>query len=343
MATNAIANGAGPRAPSRPGARAALVAAVRKRLIGLLHLVVPLSMLALALGLRVGAPSFERYQLDVFDVFQRLEPRAYVESPVRVVDLDDASLERIGQWPWPRTDVAQLLVNLANAGVAAVALDIVFAEPDRTSPARVLPKWPSTPETEALLNNIDSLPDHDAVLADIIGQVSAAGIPVVTGFSLITDETAARPAEKGSFAYSGDDPRRYLPLYRGAVVTLPELEAAASGNGSFSIAAEADSIIRRVPLLFRHGDTILPSLAAEVLRVAQGAKTFIVKSSGGSGETAFGEHTGINHVKIGRIVVPTDAQGRMWIHFTEDVPERRIPAWELFAEDFDPACGISRK
>ena len=217
------------------------MAAVRKRLIGLLHLVVPLSMLALALGLRVGAPSFERYQLDVFDVFQRLEPRAYVESPVRVVDLDDASLERIGQWPWPRTDVAQLLVNLANAGVAAVALDIVFAEPDRTSPARVLPKWPSTPETEALLNNIDSLPDHDAVLADIIGQMSAAGIPVVTGFSLITDETAARPAEKGSFAYSGDDPRRYLPLYRGAVVTLPELEAAASGNGSFSIAAEADS------------------------------------------------------------------------------------------------------
>ena len=121
------------------------------------------------------------------------------------------------------------------------------------------------------------------------------------------------------------------------MVTLPEIEAAAAGNGSFSIESEADSIIRRVPLLFRQGDTLYLSLAAEVLRVAQGAKTFIVKSSGGSGEQAFGEHTGINHVKIGRIVVPTDAQGRMWIHFTEDVPERRIPAWELFAEDFDPA------
>ena len=70
--------------------------------------------------------------------------------------------------------------------------------------------------------------------------------------------------------------------------------------------------------------------------MAQGAKTFIVKSSGGSGEQAFGEHTGINHVKIGRLVVPTDAQGRVWIHFTEDVPERRIPAWELLSDDFDP-------
>ena len=292
-------------------------------------------MLALALGLRVGVPSFERYQLAVFDVFQRIEPREYVDGPVRVVDIDDASLERVGQWPWPRTDVAQLLANLANAGASAVALDVVFAEADRTLPARVVPNWPSTPETEALLQHLDELPDHDAVLADVVGQMGAAGFPVVTGFALSTTETDARPAGKGSFAHSGDDPRRYLPVYRGAVVTLPEIEAAASGNGSFSIAAEADSIIRRVPLLFRHGETLFPSLAAEVLRVAQGAKTFIVKSSGGSGEQAFGEHTGINHVKIGRIVVPTDAQGRMWIHFTKDVPERRVPAWKLFSPDFD--------
>ena len=333
VATNAIAGGATGSAPLR--VLAPIVGAIRKRLIGVLHLVVPLLMLALALGLRVGVPSFERYQLDVFDVFQRIEPREYVDAPVRIVDLDDASLERIGQWPWPRTDVAQLLANLANAGASAVALDIVFAEADRTSPARVIPKWPSTPETEALLKNLDTLPDHDAVLADVIGQMGAAGFPVVTGFSLSISASGARPAAKGSFAHSGDDPLRYLPVYRGAVVTLPEVEAAATGNGSFSIEAEADSIIRRVPLLFRYGDDLYPSLAAEVLRVAQGAKTFIVKSSGGSGEQAFGEHTGINHVKIGRIVVPTDAQGRMWIHFTEDVPERRIPAWELFAEDFD--------
>ncbi len=111
VATNATAEGAGAATSARLGSLAPLVAVVRKRLIGLLHLVVPLSMLALALGLRVGAPAIERYQLDVFDVFQRIEPRVYVEAPVRVVDLDDASLQRIGQWPWPRTDVAQLLVN----------------------------------------------------------------------------------------------------------------------------------------------------------------------------------------------------------------------------------------
>ena len=335
VATNATAGGAGASAPA--AAWAAVARAVRKRLIGLLHLVVPLAMLALALGLRVGVPAIERYQLEVFDVFQRLAPRVYVDAPVRVIDLDDASLERIGQWPWPRNQVAQLLVNLANAGVAVVAFDIVFAEPDRTSPARIVPTWPSTPETEALLQNIDALPDHDAVLTDIIAQMGAAGIPVVTGFALSAEGSANAPVLKGSFAHSGDDPRSYLPLYQGAVTSLAELEAAASGNGSFSIEAEADSIIRRVPLLFRFGEALYPSLAAEVLRVAQGAKTFIVKSSGGSGEQAFGEHTGINHVKIGRIVVPTDAQGRVWIHFTEDVPERRIPAWELLSGDFDPA------
>ena len=335
VTTNATAVRASAPAQASARALAQVGAALRRRLVSLLHLVVPLAMLALALGLRVGVPSFERYQLAVFDVFQRIEPREYVDAPVRVVDIDDASLERVGQWPWPRTDVAQLLANLANAGASAVALDVVLAEADRTSPARVVPNWPSTPETEALLQHLDELPDHDAVLADVVGQMGAAGFPVVTGFALSTTETDARPAGKGSFAHSGDDPLRYLPVYRGAVVTLPEIEAAASGNGSFSIAAEADSIIRRVPLLFRHGETLFPSLAAEVLRVAQGAKTFIVKSSGGSGEQAFGEHTGINHVKIGRIIVPTDAQGRMWIHFTKDVPERRVPAWKLFSPDFD--------
>ena len=119
-------------------------------------------------------------------MFQRLSPRPYTPVPVRFIDLDDESLSRIGQWPWPRTIVAQMVANLANAGAAVVVFDVVFADPDRTSPTQVLPLWPATPEVQNLIDSIDTLPDHDAVLADIVSQAN-----VVAGFVRRCDGRAA--------------------------------------------------------------------------------------------------------------------------------------------------------
>ncbi|MBM3518065.1 MAG: adenylate/guanylate cyclase domain-containing protein [Alphaproteobacteria bacterium] len=297
-----------------------------------LHLLVPLVMLALALVGRTSVPAFEEAQLKVFDVFQRLHPRAYEAAPVKIIDLDDETLSRKGQWPWPRTYMADLLARLFNAGAAAVVFDVVFAEPDRTSPKQILPLWPEIPATEALRQATDQLPDHDAVFAEVIAQV-----PVVTGFVLTDGEIGQAPELKGSFAFAGDDPLAYLPRYSGTVTSLPALEAAATGNGSFNLIPEADGIIRRVPLLVRRNEQMYPSLALEALRVVQGARTFVIKSSGANQEAAFGAHTGINHIKVGRIEVPTDSFGRLWVHFTEYRPERYIPAWQVFADDFDPA------
>ena len=296
-----------------------------------LHILIPLAILGLALLVRGTFPGpVEEVQLKVFDIYQRIKPRPYEPAPVKFIDLDDESLSRLGQWPWPRTQVAELLVRLANAGAVAIAFDIVFAEADRTSPANVLPIWPETPEIMALRERAESLPDHDAMLAQVMAQIN-----VVTGFVLTTEEGGGEPLAKGSFALAGDDPKPFLPAYQGAVTNLAAIEKAAAGNGSFTLVPEPDGIVRRVPLLFRKGDRIYPSLPAELLRVAQGARTTIIKSSGASGETAYGEKTGLNHVKIGDLVVPTDANGRIWLHYTKDVPDRVVPVWTVFADDFD--------
>ncbi|MBI3088354.1 MAG: adenylate/guanylate cyclase domain-containing protein [Candidatus Omnitrophica bacterium] len=293
----------------------------------------PSVVLLAALGLRLaGPPALEEAQLKVFDAFQRLQPRAYRPVPVRIIDLDDESLAKLGQWPWPRTQVARLVERLAELGAAVIAFDVVFAEPDRTSPARILPLWLSPAEIEALSPQLGELPDHDQALARAIGSAS-----VVTGFALTTEANAGEPALKAGFAHAGDKPHAYLADFAGAVVTLPALESAASGNGHFNMLAEQDGIIRRVPLLLRLGETLYPSLVAESLRVAQGASTYLVKSSGGSGEASFGAHTGITHVKIGAFIVPTDAQGRIWLYDTGPVPERSVPAWRLFEKDADHA------
>ena len=141
---------------------------------------VPSAVLLLALGLREASPPIlEEIQLKTFDAFQRLRPRAYHTAPVRIIDIDDESLAKLGQWPWPRPLVARLVRRLTDLGAAVIVFDIVFAEPDRTSPAHLLTVWPSAPALDALRSTLNELPDHDEILADAI---SAAH--VVTGFAL---------------------------------------------------------------------------------------------------------------------------------------------------------------
>src|SRR5579863_4983822 len=106
------------------------------------HLLVPALILIVAVGIKGWQFNFtEDIQNLVFDQFQRFKPRPYQSAPVRILDIDDESLARVGQWPWPRTRVAQLVDRLRQLGAKSIAFDVVFAESDRTSPATVVRSW----------------------------------------------------------------------------------------------------------------------------------------------------------------------------------------------------------
>jgi len=99
----------------------------------------PLAVLVVAVLARVTVSSIlDRLSLICFDFYQRAAPREAGEAPIRIVDIDDDSLAKVGQWPWPRTIIAQLVEKLRDAGAAAIAFDIDFAESDRTSPEALL-------------------------------------------------------------------------------------------------------------------------------------------------------------------------------------------------------------
>ncbi|RIL05206.1 MAG: adenylate/guanylate cyclase domain-containing protein [Proteobacteria bacterium] len=285
----------------------------------------PIAALALALGLRAAEPApVQELQLRVFDRFQRLAPRPYTDVPVRIVDLDDASLARVGQWPWPRTEVAALVRRLFDMGAAVVAFDAVFAEPDRTSPRQLLERLDALPLDAPLRARIEALPDHDAVLADAF----AAG-RVVTGF-VFTDAAGGRtPRAAAGFNYGGE-PFAHLVPRAGTVANLPGLEAAAAGNGAFTVDPDVDGIHRRVPLLFAYDGALYPSLATEAVRVAVGARAYSVKTAGASGERSFGQNTGITQLRIGKdVTVPTTSRGEIWVWYTPPAPERSVPAWTV--------------
>ncbi|KAB2858714.1 MAG: adenylate/guanylate cyclase domain-containing protein, partial [Bauldia sp.] len=129
----------------------------------------------------------------------------------------------------------------------------------------------------------------------------------------------------------------FIATFAGATGNLPALDRAAAGIGSINWVPDRDQVIRRVPLVYRLGDTYVPALASEALRVAQAASTYVLKASNASGETAFGEQTGLNHIKVGDIEVPTDADGGIWLQFRPSNPAAFIPAWKVLASENDAA------
>jgi len=263
----------------------------------------------------------------VFDWYQRLDPREWnPASPVRIVAIDDESLARIGQWPWPRTTVASLTTRLGQLGAAVIAVDIVFAEADGVSPENVVKLLPETPVRAQLEEEIKQRPTNDAALAQALAQTpSALGTILTQG-----DRAVDFPAKHG-VAIAGDDPRPFLPRFTSAVVPLPALSAAATGLGALNWLPDRDQIVRRVPVVLALGDRIVPSLAVEALRVAQGASTIVVRSSNASGQTAFGAHTGVNSVKVGDLEIPTDPRGELRVRYARTDAGRFIPAWKVLA------------
>ncbi len=289
------------------------------------RILVPL--LALACGLAVyGAQptALETLRHQAFDQLQRLHPRTYRDAGVRVVDLDDASLAKIGQWPWSRSTVARLVDRLHEAGVAAIAFDMAFAEPDRTAPSRLVESWPQARERSALHAELLALPDPDEALAR-----SFARAPVVTGFFLGQGDTVRVPIAKpdllvGKDRASKSDPLRRVPRFESAVSNLPALEAAARGNGSANGSADADGVHRRIHLLYRFGDELLPGLALEALRVAIGGERILARADDADGDL------GISEVALPpRFRIPTDPSGAVWLHYAEDWRRRTLPAWRV--------------
>jgi len=292
----------------------------------------PYIMLALALLLRIQDPwPIQQLRLLVFDTYQRIKPRDFdmARSPARIVAIDDVSLKRLGQWPWPRTVIARLVDNLREGGAAAVVFDVVFAEPDERSPERAVRHWPKTPEVEALRKAAGGLPSHDAMLAAAMAKART-----VTAFALTAERNTAQPIKKGGFAFAGANPGPVLPAYAGAVPSLPSLERAAAGNGSISFRPDRDLIIRAVPLFARVGRHIYPGLSAEALRVASRARGYLVKSVGASGEAGGG--VGVVAVRIGRFQIPTDPRGRVIMYYAKSSPARIIPAWRAVAGQLRP-------
>ena len=292
------------------------------------------SILALAqmsAALWIADPIALRHlRLAQFDQLQRWFPRPYTPSPVRIVDIDELSLKPLafGHWPWPRTRMAQLVQTLREDVAAAVAFDVLLAEPDRTSPTALAAQW----QNAALRRELQGLPDNDILLARTF-----ANVPVEFGISLARSASAAqagltsalehpsyRVMETGTEAAARAGTAG-LDAYFYAVLPLPGLQAATSAVGALNYAPDADGVVRRLPLLFRLGDQVVPSLTAKVFRLTLNTRNYQIQRA----------EAGIDTVRIDQVSVPTDPQGALWLAYTPSQPMWFLSAQKVLSGEVD--------
>lgn len=272
-------------------------------------------VLLLALvALRIADPApLEELRVRNFDTFQLLAPRVVTQHPVVIVDIDDKSLESIGQWPWARTRVADLVDRLGRLGAVVVGFDIIFAEADRLSPDVAAREFQGL--DEATRERLRDAPNNDQVLAQALRRTL-----VVLGESGLPSASHQQQthASRG-IASLGADPTPFMFEFPGLLRNIPVLEEAAAGLGLISIRPERDGIIRRVAMVMRAAGDPLPSLSTELLRVASNTSTMMTKA----------DELGLIGIKLRGFEIPTDRNGQVWVHFSHHDPARFVSAVDV--------------
>lgn len=292
-----------------------------KRKFGYARLLCLAILIGLA-ALRMADPAaIEELRVRTFDTFQVIEPRVKTARPVTIIDIDEKSLAKLGQWPWPRTRIADLVDRLTGLGAVVIAFDIVFAEPDRLNPEVAADTIRNLDEETR--NKLRALPSNDQILADAIRRsrvvLGESGLPYV-----LTEFDDSLPVT--GLAMRGEEPQRFLLDFPGLLRNVHVLEAAAAGRGLFTIKTERDGIVRRVPMLMLAQGATMPSLSFEMLRVASGSGTILTKA----------EKAGLQSVGVRGFEIPTDNNGQLWVHFARRDPSIYVSAADVLEGRADP-------
>ena len=283
---------------------------------------VGLLLLAILLLIRVWDPRpLEELRLRSFDFFQTTSPRDSAVRPVVIVDIDESSLSAFGQWPWPRTILADLLTRLYEWQAAAIAFDVIFPEPDRSSLNEAVKHFRDLDDDTR--GRLLHLPSNDEVFAQAIGRGNV--VLGQAGINAFHPRSLEKPPET-AVATVGPDPSPYLIAFPYILRNLPKLEQAAVGHGLISIRTERDGMVRRVPIVMQAEDKIVPALTLDLLRVATGSSTIMIRT----------DESGIQSVAVPGLELPTDRNGRIWVYFGPHDKARFVSAKDVVEGNVAP-------
>lgn len=283
-----------------------------------------LVLLVVFAGLRLwDPPPIQELRLRTFDMFQLIDPRHKAARPVTIVDIDDKSLAKLGQWPWPRTRIADMIQNLTANGAVAIGFDIVFSEADRLNPDLVASQMRYL--DEATRTKLRELPTNDQILSEAIKRSRV--VLGETGQRDIAAEVDMTLPLTGVATVGEEGAERFLFEFPGLLRNVPVIEKVAAGRGLFTIRTERDGLIRRVPMIMRAQGNIMPSLSLEILRVVTGTPTLLVRT----------DKAGIKAVRLKGVEIPTDRNGQLWVHYARQDPSIYVSAADVLDNTVSPS------
>jgi len=294
-------------------------------------------LVALAALIAWESPLTAGFRARALDAYQVLSPRRIESTPATIVAIDEKSLAALGQWPWPRTVLAELIGAIARHRPAAIGIDMLFPEADGLSPERLLAR--ERQDDPVLADRLARLPSNDAELARAI-----AAAPVVMALAGTLDPTprvlrVAPVTVAGSVAGAPNVVR-----LAGAIRSIDEIDSAAAGHGVISVGRTEDvidratpghpkklvghteDVIRRIPLFFDIAGTLAPALTVEMLRVAIGAPAHRLHAAGST----------VQGFAVGDFAARTESDGAVRVHYSKSSGARYVSAIDVLDGSADP-------
>ncbi len=242
---------------------------------------------------------------------------------VAIIDIDERSLKEIGQFPWKRSDVAKMVQNLGDAGVSAIGFDIMFPEPDKSSPHRVISE----------LGIADIVPKDKHINYDELLASTVAKTPTILGYTFDFDDREIHrhneaPKIPANFIQINKGDHEYLPEADGVITNIPIIQNASRTSGFFNVWPDSDGVIRSVPLAIAYDSKVYPSLALELVRMAFQEDQM---------EVIYDE-SGVRSISIAGREIPTDTLGRISVNYRGPSSTfNYIPAVDIIKGDFNTA------
>jgi adenylate cyclase len=272
----------------------------------------------------IEPPWHEWLQTAWFDAYQQMSPRRVEQLPALAVEIDDKSLKALGQWPWPRTQLADLIDAIARQYPAAIGVDILMPEADPLSPERLMER--ARKLAPAFASELATQPSNDSELARALSTVPSVvaivGTDVPTRRALraapfSVRDTAGQPAEAATVTA--------LSRFVDVLNSRDEIDGAAKGHGLISV-EPSGGVIRSVPLVGNIHGTLVPALSIEMVRVATKQSPLRLIASG----------TSARGIEIGDVRIPTAADGSVRIYYAPKNPLRTASAIDVMEGRIDP-------
>ena len=279
-------------------------------------------LLIFLIALKFINPSFiKSISYISFDLYQKVFPLEKRETDVIIIDIDEKSLGKFGQFPWSRSVFAKIIENVKVSEPKAIGFDIFFSEKDKQSPDEIIKAYNLIPTDVSELQNIKG---HDEIFREQLEN--SKSIIAVLGSSVPSHGTHDRSA-KARFLSKGGDPKNFTYAYPYSIGSLEKLEKSAKGLGSISFLDQTDGIIRSLPLLVRFENKLYPTMGLEMIRVGSNQKNIYIEMN----------EIGINRISSRPHKIYSDPNGIVWIRYKKSLKSQYISASSVFDGKFDSA------